>query len=135
VSPLANRASESKSGWARPGHARPRRPPEANRSVEDHIRPTADRSIPVIWSPGATDCRYGRELGIPLAWSERLSSATPEQRANYRIEEFGAAIHWREVDEDVGLATFLRVSENVLYDALGFNSPTRSTEEYLALAE
>jgi Protein of unknown function (DUF2442) len=77
----------------------------------------------------------GRELGIPLAWSERLSSATPEQRANYRIEEFGAAIHWREVDEDVGLATFLRVSENVLYDALGFNSPTRSTEEYLALAE
>ena len=77
----------------------------------------------------------GRELGIPLAWSERLSSATPEQRANYRIEEFGAAIHWPEVDEDIGLATFLRVSEDVLYDALGFNPPTRSTEEYLALAE
>jgi hypothetical protein len=77
----------------------------------------------------------GRELGIPLAWSERLSSATPEQRANYRIEEFGAAIHWPEVDEDIGLATFLRVSEDVLYDASGFNPPTRSTEEYLALAE
>jgi hypothetical protein len=56
LSPLANRAAESKSGWARPGHARPRRPPEANRSVENHIRPTADWSIPVIWSPGATDC-------------------------------------------------------------------------------
>jgi Protein of unknown function (DUF3532). len=135
ASPPANRAAESKSGWARPGHARPRRPPEANRSVEDHIRPTADWSIPVIWSPGATDCRYGRELGIPLAWSERLSSATPEQRANYRIEEFGAAIHWPDVDEDIGLATFLRVSEDVLYDALGFNPPTRSTEEYVALAE
>ena len=37
----------------------------------------------------------GRELGIPLAWSERLSSATQEQRDNDRIEEFGAAIHWR----------------------------------------
>lgn len=77
----------------------------------------------------------GRELGIPLAWSVRLSSATPEQRANYRIEEFGAAIHWPDVDEDIGLATFLGVSENALYDALGFNPPTRSTEEYLALAD
>lgn len=65
----------------------------------------------------------------------RLSSATPEQRANYRIEEFGAAIHWPDVDEDIGLATFLGVSENALYDALGFNPPTLSTEEYLALAD
>lgn len=77
----------------------------------------------------------GRELGIPLAWSERLSSATPEQRANYQIEEFGAAIHWPDVDEDIGLATFLGVSEDALYDAFGFNAPTRSTEEYLALAD
>jgi hypothetical protein len=77
----------------------------------------------------------GRELGIPLAWSERLSSATPEQRANYQVEEFGAAIHWPDVDEDIGLATFLGVSEGALYDALGFDAPTRSTEEYLALAD
>jgi hypothetical protein len=76
----------------------------------------------------------GRELGIPLAWSERLSSATPAQRANYRVEEFGAAIHWPDVDEDIDLATFMGVSEDALYDARGFNPPTRSTEEYLALA-
>ena len=77
----------------------------------------------------------GRELGIPLAWSERLSSATPAQRANYRVEEFGAAIHWPDIDEDIGLATFLLgVSEDLLYEALGFSSATRSTEEYLALA-
>jgi len=77
----------------------------------------------------------GREAGIPLAWSERLSCATPEQRANYRIEEFGTAIHWPDIDEDIGLATFLGVSEDLLYDALGFDPPTRSTEEYLALAD
>jgi len=41
-------------GAARPRRPRPRRPPEATRSVEDHVRPTADRSIPAIWSPGAT---------------------------------------------------------------------------------
>jgi hypothetical protein len=77
----------------------------------------------------------GRELGIPLAWSERLASATPAQRANYQIEEFGAAIHWPDVDEDIGLATFLGVSEDLLYEALGFSPATRSTEEYLALAD
>lgn len=77
----------------------------------------------------------GRELGIPLAWSERLSGATPEQRENCRIEEFGAAIHWPDVDEDIGLAMFLGVSEDLLYEALGFDPPTRSTEEYLSLAD
>ena len=77
----------------------------------------------------------GRELGIPLAWSDRLSIATPEQRANYTIEEFGAAIHWPDVDEDIGLATFLGISEDVLYEALGFDRPTRSTEECVALAD
>lgn len=77
----------------------------------------------------------GRELGIPLAWSQRLSSATAEQRANYRIEEFGTAIHWPDLDEDIGLATFLGISEDVLYEALGFDRATRSTQEYLALAD
>lgn len=76
----------------------------------------------------------GRELGIPLAWSDTLSRATEEQRANYEIEEFGAAIHWPGIDEDIGLSTFLGVAEDVIYDALGFRAPERSTDEYLALA-
>ncbi len=77
----------------------------------------------------------GRELGIPLAWSERLSAATPAQRMNYEIEEQGAAIHWPEVDEDIGLATFLGISEEALYAALGWEPPTKNTEEYVALVE
>jgi hypothetical protein len=77
-------------------------------------------------------CPPRRKSRCPLT---RLSSATPEQRANYRIEEFGAAIHWPDVDEEIALTRFLGVSEDVLYDALGFNSPTRSTQEYLALAD
>ncbi len=77
----------------------------------------------------------GRELGIPLAWSERLSNATPEQRANYEIEEFGAAIHWPAVDEDIGLSAFLGVSEDAIYEALGFKGPRMSTEEYINLAD
>ena len=64
----------------------------------------------------------GRELGIPLAWSERLSSATPAQRANYQVEEFGAAIHWPDVDEDIGLATFLGVSEEPALRGVGLRA-------------
>jgi hypothetical protein len=80
------------------------------------------------------DLADGRVLGVPLAWSERLSKATPKQRANYQIEEFGDAIHWPDVDEDIGLATFLGISEDALHDALDFHGPTRSTQAYLALA-
>ena len=62
----------------------------------------------------------GRELGIPLAWSQRLVDSTPAQRLHYEIEDFGTAVHWPDIDEDIGLATFLGVSEDVIYDALGW---------------
>ena len=45
----------------------------------------------------------GRVIGVPLAWSWRLSEATPAQRANWRLigEEHG--IHWPDVDEDLSV--------------------------------
>ena len=43
----------------------------------------------------------GRVISIPLAWSWRLSEATPEQRANYEIIGDGQGIHWPEIDEDI----------------------------------
>jgi len=102
---------------------------------------TALTQVPVIVQV-RVDAEYiivrladGRELGIPLAWSERLSAATPAQRMNYEIEEDGAAIHWPGVDEDIGLATFLGISEDALYAALGWESPTKNAEEYVALIE
>jgi len=73
VSPPPDKSPESKSGWTLPGCARPRRPPEANRSVEGHIRPAADRSFPAACSPGATfsviggglDSERLRAVGLP----------------------------------------------------------------------
>ncbi len=85
-------------------------------------------STAVIKSARCDDARVyallsdGREVSIPLSWSSRLSDATPAQRARYSVEDFGMAIHWPDVDEDIGLATFLGVSEDVLYDALGFKT-------------
>lgn len=43
----------------------------------------------------------GRTISVPLAWSWRLSEATPEQRANFEIIGSGQGVHWPDVDEDI----------------------------------
>lgn len=43
----------------------------------------------------------GRTISVPLAWSWRLSEATPKQRANFEIMGNGQGVHWPELDEDI----------------------------------
>ena len=43
----------------------------------------------------------GRVISVPLAWSWRLSEATPEQRENYEIIGDGYIVHWPDIDEDI----------------------------------
>ena len=43
----------------------------------------------------------GRTVSVPLAWSWRLSDATPKQRANFEIIGDGQGVHWPDVDEDI----------------------------------
>ena len=43
----------------------------------------------------------GRIISVPLAWSWRLSEATPEQRGNYEIIGDGQGVHWHDIDEDI----------------------------------
>ena len=43
----------------------------------------------------------GRIISVPLAWSWRLSEATPEQRQRYEIIGDGMGVHWPDVDEDI----------------------------------
>jgi hypothetical protein len=43
----------------------------------------------------------GRIISVPLAWSWRLSEATPKQRANFRIIGAGHGVHWPDIDEDI----------------------------------
>ena len=43
----------------------------------------------------------GRVISVPLAWSWRLSDATPEQRANWQLIGDGHGVHWPDVDEDI----------------------------------
>jgi hypothetical protein len=43
----------------------------------------------------------GRIISVPLAWSWRLSEATPKQRANWRMIGDGHGVHWPAIDEDI----------------------------------
>ena len=49
----------------------------------------------------------GRTISVPLAWSWRLSDATPEQRAHYEIFGDGTGIRWPDIDEDLSVRGML----------------------------
>ena len=49
----------------------------------------------------------GRSVSVPLAWSWRLTEATPTQRANHQLIGSGLGAHWPDVDEDVSVAGML----------------------------
>jgi hypothetical protein len=49
----------------------------------------------------------GRVISVPLAWSWRLSEATPAQRANFRLIGTGQEVHWPDIDEDLSVEGML----------------------------
>jgi hypothetical protein len=49
----------------------------------------------------------GRVISVPLAWSWRLSEATPAQRGNWELIGDGHGVHWPDVDEDISAAGML----------------------------
>ncbi len=49
----------------------------------------------------------GRVISVPLAWSWRLSQATPAQRAKFRLIGSGQGVHWLELDEDISVEGML----------------------------
>lgn len=73
-------------------------------------RPNSD---PRIRAVEVTDDRItahlvdGRTISVPLAWSWRLSDATPEARRRYEIVGDGEGIRWPELDEDIGVRGML----------------------------
>jgi len=49
----------------------------------------------------------GRVVSVPLAWSWRLSEATPSQRNKFEIIGDGYGVHWPDVDEDLSVEGML----------------------------
>jgi len=74
---------------------------------------TADGSDPRIEEVRVTRSKItarlsdGREISVPLAWSWRLSEASPAERANFRIIGSGQGIHWPDIDEDISVEGML----------------------------
>ncbi|HEX9937764.1 MAG TPA: DUF2442 domain-containing protein [Longimicrobium sp.] len=64
-------------------------------------------SIRVTDDSITADLADGRTISVPLAWSWRLSDATPEQRANWRLIGSGHGVHWPDVDEDISVRGML----------------------------
>ena len=62
---------------------------------------TLKKHYTLLIKENAAHLRDGRTISVPLAWSWRLSEASPEQRANYEIIGDGQSIHWPEIDEDL----------------------------------
>ena len=70
----------------------------------------------------------GRTISVPLAWSWRLSEASPKQRANFEIIGDGEGVHWPDIDEDIS-------AEGMLYGAPAPRPvPARADRPALALA-
>ena len=49
----------------------------------------------------------GRVISVPLAWSWRLSEATPAQRVRFEIIGDGQGVHWPDIDEDISVQGML----------------------------
>jgi hypothetical protein len=65
----------------------------------EHVRVTEDEIIAHLAD--------GRVISVPLAWSWRLSEATPKQRAHFRLIGSGQGVHWPDVDEDISVEGML----------------------------
>jgi hypothetical protein len=78
-----------------------------------HGTSTAAAPEPLMKSVGVSEDEItavlsdGRTISVPLAWSWRLSEATPEQRANVRLIGSGEGAHWPDVDEDISVQGML----------------------------
>ena len=68
----------------------------------------------------------GRLIAAPTSWSRRLTKATAEERANYRIGGVGTHVEWPSIDEHIGIWTLLGVSEDEVLEAAGFDVRQKS---------
>jgi hypothetical protein len=84
-------------------------------------------SEPVVQDVRVTDDEIiahladGRVISVPLAWSWRLSEATPAQRANWRLIGTGQGVQWPDIDEDLS-------AEGLLYGVPAYRPPSEAAQ-------
>jgi len=55
----------------------------------------------------SVDLSNGRTISAPLEWFPRLAHATVEERNHWRLIGKGHGIHWKDIDEDIGVKGLL----------------------------
>lgn len=55
----------------------------------------------------AVDLEDGRTIAVPIGWFPRLAYGTPAERINFQISGAGYALHWPDLDEDIGVEGLL----------------------------
>ena len=70
-------------------------------NIAVQIQEVRIKSISVTQDTITAQLVDGRTISVPLAWSWRLSEATPKQRANWEIIGDGQGVHWPDIDEDI----------------------------------
>jgi hypothetical protein len=53
------------------------------------------------------DLEDGRTISVPIGWYPRLAHGTAKERKSYEISGAGYGIHWRDLDEDIGVEGIL----------------------------
>ena len=76
-------------------------------NTADNMEPRI-KAIEITEDLIVADLSDGRTISIPLAWSWRLSDATPSQRENYEFIGDGQGVHWPDIDEDISAEGMLR---------------------------
>ena len=78
--------------------------------------------ITKVWFEGGRICIAtddGKTYGRPLEYFPILKEATDEQREAWKINKFGDAIRWEEIDEDIHLSSFYDTEEPAANNVIG----------------
>jgi Protein of unknown function (DUF2442) len=75
------------------------------------VSPTVVLAVDARFTEDSIQVRLsdGREVSAPLEWFPRLRDAKPEQRQHWRLIGRGVGIHWEDLDEDISVASLLRM--------------------------
>lgn len=55
----------------------------------------------------SVDLDDGRTIAVPIAFYPRLAHGTPVERAHFQLSAAAHAIHWPDLDEDIGIEGLL----------------------------
>jgi hypothetical protein len=87
--------------------ANQRNPRLSRQMLEDELDRARIRRVTVTEDMVTLSLEDGRVVGMPTAWSPRLSKASEAERQNYEIIGHGAGLHWPDLDEYVSVRSIL----------------------------